>query len=405
MPAAAAASARIEKYFANLTVVVREREERQEERRNGPEGQSDRAPARHQPHLGLAAGSRARITATLLHEDLQLRKFLTERLQQAGVARIVIERAAKKTRITIHSARPGVVIGKKGADIEKLRVDIAKMTEQRGQPQHRRDPQARDRRQADRRRHRPAARAPRRLPPRHEARRAIGDAARRARASASTAPAGSAAPRSRAWSGIAKAACRCTRCAPMSISATARPRRPTAPAASRSGCSRARSWRTTRWRRTSAPPKQQPRRRASERPTRIARTHASVPSAPNTARRIRAASTAWPRAAPTLNFGAYGLKAIEPGRVTARQIEAARRAITRHIKRVGRVWIRIFPDVPVSQKPAEVRMGSGKGTPEFWVCRVKPGRIMFELDGVPDDDRARGVRRWPRRSCRSAPAS
>jgi large subunit ribosomal protein L16 len=84
-----------------------------------------------------------------------------------------------------------------------------------------------------------------------------------------------------------------------------------------------------------------------------------------------------------LNFGAYGLKAVEPGRVTARQIEAARRAISRHIRRVGRVWIRIFPDVPVSSKPAEVRMGSGKGSPEFWVCRVKPGRIMFELDGVP----------------------
>jgi large subunit ribosomal protein L16 len=86
-----------------------------------------------------------------------------------------------------------------------------------------------------------------------------------------------------------------------------------------------------------------------------------------------------------LNFGSYGMKAMEPGRITARQLEAARRAITRHIRRVGRVWIRIFPDVPVSQKPAEVRMGSGKGTPEFWVCRVKPGRIMFELDGVPGD--------------------
>jgi len=86
-----------------------------------------------------------------------------------------------------------------------------------------------------------------------------------------------------------------------------------------------------------------------------------------------------------LNFGAYGLKATEPARITARQIEAARRAITRHIRRAGRVWIRIFPDVPVSSKPAEVRMGKGKGTPEFWVCRVKPGRIMFELDGVPRD--------------------
>src|SRR5271155_2229638 len=83
-----------------------------------------------------------------------------------------------------------------------------------------------------------------------------------------------------------------------------------------------------------------------------------------------------------LNFGAYGLKAVEPGRVTARQIEAARRAISRHIRRVGRVWIRIFPDVPVSTKPAEVRMGSGKGSPEFWVSRVKPGRLMFEIDGI-----------------------
>jgi len=85
----------------------------------------------------------------------------------------------------------------------------------------------------------------------------------------------------------------------------------------------------------------------------------------------------------SLNFGAFGLKAMEPARITARQIEAARRAITRHMKRVGKVWIRIFPDVPVSRKPAEVRMGSGKGTPEYWVCRVHPGRIMFEMDGVP----------------------
>jgi large subunit ribosomal protein L16 len=85
----------------------------------------------------------------------------------------------------------------------------------------------------------------------------------------------------------------------------------------------------------------------------------------------------------TLTFGGYGLKALEPERVTARQIEAARRAITRAMKRQGRVWIRIFPDVPVSTKPAEVRMGSGKGAPEYWVARVKPGRIMFEIDGVP----------------------
>lgn len=83
-----------------------------------------------------------------------------------------------------------------------------------------------------------------------------------------------------------------------------------------------------------------------------------------------------------LNFGSIGLKATQPGRITARQIEAARRAMTRHIKRAGKVWIRIFPDVPVSKKPAEVRMGKGKGSVEFWACKVKPGRVMFEMDGV-----------------------
>jgi large subunit ribosomal protein L16 len=84
----------------------------------------------------------------------------------------------------------------------------------------------------------------------------------------------------------------------------------------------------------------------------------------------------------TLSFGQFGLKAVEPDRITARQIEAARRALTRHMKRAGRVWIRVFPDVPVSKKPLEVRMGSGKGAPEYWVVRIKPGRILFEIDGV-----------------------
>ncbi len=87
----------------------------------------------------------------------------------------------------------------------------------------------------------------------------------------------------------------------------------------------------------------------------------------------------------TLNFGSYGLKAVEPERITARQIEATRRAITRHMKRAGRVWIRVFPDLPVSKKPTEVRMGKGKGSPEYWVAKVKPGRIMFEIDGVSDE--------------------
>ena len=86
-----------------------------------------------------------------------------------------------------------------------------------------------------------------------------------------------------------------------------------------------------------------------------------------------------------LAFGQYGLKSQEPERVTARQIEAARRAITRQMKRAGRVWIRVFPDLPVSKKPTEVRMGKGKGSVEYWAARVKPGRILFEIDGVPED--------------------
>ena len=91
------------------------------------------------------------------------------------------------------------------------------------------------------------------------------------------------------------------------------------------------------------------------------------------------------KGATTLTFGSFGLKAMTPGRVTARQIDASRRAITRHMRRSGRVWIRIFPDVPVTQKPAEVRQGKGKGSVEYWAAKVKPGRIMFEIDGVPQD--------------------
>ena len=93
-----------------------------------------------------------------------------------------------------------------------------------------------------------------------------------------------------------------------------------------------------------------------------------------------------------LAFGEYGLKATEPERVTARQIEAARRAITREMKRQGRVWIRVFPDLPVTSKPTEVRMGKGKGAVDYWACRVKPGRIMFEIDGVPEETAREALR-------------
>ena len=92
-----------------------------------------------------------------------------------------------------------------------------------------------------------------------------------------------------------------------------------------------------------------------------------------------------------LNFGAYGMKALAPERITARQIEAARRAMVRHMRRAGRLWIRVFPDVPVSKKPTEVRMGKGKGSPEFWAAKVKPGRILFEIEGVPEDVARRAI--------------
>ena len=94
---------------------------------------------------------------------------------------------------------------------------------------------------------------------------------------------------------------------------------------------------------------------------------------------------------PTCRFGEFGLKATERGRLTARQIEAARRAMSRHIKRGGRIWIRIFPDKPISQKPAEVRMGNGKGNPEYYVAEIQPGKVLYEMDGVPEDAGARGV--------------
>ena len=106
----------------------------------------------------------------------------------------------------------------------------------------------------------------------------------------------------------------------------------------------------------------------------------------------------------TVAFGDFGLKSTDRGRLTARQIESARRAISRHVKRGGRIWIRVFPDKPISQKPAEVRMGNGKGNPEFYVAEIQPGKMLFEIVGVPKRWRARRLP-WPRPSCRCVPIS
>ena len=214
---------------------------------------------------------------TLLHEDIKIREELMKQLKQAAVSKIVIERPHKKCRVTIHSARPGVVIGKKGADIEKLRTLGRQAHRLRRRHQHRRNPQAGARRQAGRRIDRPAARAPRRLPPRHEARRAVGHASRR-RGHPHQLLGPSRRRRNRAPGMVPRG--------PRAAAHAARRRRlrrppprspPTAPAASRSGSSRARSSSTTRWRRTRSSPKATRGVRAARTPERtIARSRAGT---------------------------------------------------------------------------------------------------------------------------------
>ena len=175
-------------------------------------------------------------------------------------------------------------------------------------------------------------------------------------------------------------------------------RRPTADdrrgrPASRGSCrgrSRARAPARRRRRDRAPHPRSTTRRRTSAATTTEVIRHVDAAQGPAPQGAARSPQRAWPRVARKLAFGDYGIQALEPGWITNRQIEAARIAMTRHIKRGGKVWINVFPDKPVTQKPAETRMGSGKGNPEKWVAVVKPGRVLFELSGVPETDRARG---------------
>src|SRR5947209_3575220 len=239
----------------------------------------------------------------LLHEDMQIREELMKDLKQAAVSKIVIERPHKKCRVTIQSARPGVVIGKKGADIEKLRKKVAELTESDVVINivEIRKPEL------------DAQLVAESIAQQLERRVAFRRAMKRAVQSAMRLGAGG-----------------------IRINCSGR----------LGGAEIARM----EW------------YREGRVPLHTLRADVDYGVA--------------------MAFGQFGLKALEPERVTARQIEAARRALTRHMKRAGRVWIRIYPDVPVSKKPLEVRMGSGKGTPEFWVTRIKPGRVLFEVDGV-----------------------
>src|SRR5947207_6745 len=249
----------------------------------------------------------------LLHEDIKVRRTLKKRLYQAGVSRIIIERPHKKCRITIYAARPGVIIGKKGADIEKLRKDVAAMTD--GEVHLNiveiRKPETDAQLVAEN----IAQQLERRVAFRRAMKRSMQSAMRLG----------------------AKGVRICV-------------------AGRLGGAEIARM----EW------------YHEGRVPLHTLRADIDYGFA--------------------VNFGRHGLKAVEPERITARQIEAARRAITRQMKRQGRVWIRIYPDVPVSDKPAEVRMGKGKGAVEYWAARVAPGRIMFEVDGVNDETAREALR-------------
>src|SRR5581483_4455221 len=265
---------------------------------------------------------------SLLHEDIRIRAELMKQLKQAAVSKIVIERPHKKCRVTIHSARPGVVIGKKGADIEKLRKKVAELTESDVVINiiEIRKPEL------------DAQLVAESIAQQLERRVAFRRAMKRAVQSAMRLGAGG-----------------------IRINCSGR----------LGGAEIARM----EW------------YREGRVPLHTLRADVDYGFATAFTTYGTCGVKVWiikglASSAVDLAFGQFGLKAMEPDRVTARQIEAARRALTRHMKRSGRVWIRVFPDVPVSKKPLEVRMGSGKGTPEYWVARVKPGRILFEVDGV-----------------------
>jgi small subunit ribosomal protein S3 len=319
----------------------------------------------------------------LLHEDMKIRDSLTKGLKQAAISKIVIERPHKKARINIHSARPGVVIGKKGADIEKLRKQVAKLTSSEVAINivEVRKPEIDATLVAES----IAQQLERRVAFRRAMKRAVQSAMRLGaegiRINCSGRLGGAEIARLEWYRegrvplhtlradvdyGVATAHTAYGTCGIkvwifkgeiLEHDPMAQDKRLAEADRSRSGLNRAHRRKFT----IMMQPKRSKFRKAFK-----GRIHGNA------------------KGGYALNFGEFGLKAMEPERVTARQIEAARRALTRHMKRAGRVWIRVFPDVPVSKKPIEVRMGKGKGAPEWWIARIAPGRIMFEIDGVPE---------------------
>ncbi len=321
----------------------------------------------------------------LLLEDLKIRQYIMKTLPQAAISKVVIERPAKLCRVSVYAARPGVIIGKKGTDIEKLKKTLSKMTgsEVSLNIVEIRKPEVDARLVAQG----IADQLERRIAFRRAMKRAVQSALRL---------------------GAEGIRIECGgRLGGAEIARSERYREGRVPlhtlrgnvdyaeaqAHTAYGVCGVKVWvfkgeilghdplaqdRLMMEAQTSGvrPARDDDRRRSGS-------EIMLQPKRTKFRKAFKGRIHGVAKGGTELNFGAFGLKAMEPERITARQIEAARRAITRHIKRQGRLWIRIFPDLPVSSKPAEVRMGKGKGSPEFWVARVKPGRILFELDGVP----------------------
>jgi small subunit ribosomal protein S3 len=343
--------------------------------------------------------------STMLHEDIHIRKVLRERLAQAGVAKIVIERPAKRARVTIHTARPGVVIGKKGADIEKLRGDLAKMT--KGEVALNiveiRKPEIDATLIAEN----IAQQLERRVAFRRAMKRAVQSAMRLGaqgiRINCSGRLGGAEIARME-W--YREVACRCTRCAPTSTTASPPPSPPSAPAASRCGCSRARSWRTTRWRTTSAPRKPL---RSARRPRSSARAEGRVSSHAATQAHQVPQGLQGPHQRRRQGRLQPRLRLVRPEGDGARPPDRApdRGRPPRHHAPHEACRPRLDPGLPGRAGVEEAGRGPhglGKGAPEFWAARVKPGRVLFELEGVSVTV-AKEALALAAPSCRSRPAS
>ncbi len=358
-----------------------------QESANGPESQSDRASRSASTAPGIRAGSPTTTTPSCCMRTCKLRKFLMERLSQAGVSRVVIERPAKKARITIHTARPGVVIGKKGADIEKLRLDLAKMTggEVALNIVEIRKPEIDAKLIAEN----IAQQLERRVAFRRAMKRAVQSAMRLGalgiRINCSGRLGGAEIARME-WYREGRVPLHTLR-ADVDFG-SAPPRPPTAPAASRCGCSRARSWRMTRWRRTSAPPSSRPGARELRTRSTCSRPRRTKYRKAHKGRIHGAAKGGADAQFRRLRPEGPGAGAASP-RARSRRRGAPSR---RHMKRVGRVWIRIFPDVPVSHQAGRSAHGQRQGHARVLGLpgQSRPHHVRARRRAGPD--RARGLR-------------